>query len=448
MSPSRLSAWKTSISAAFAMVASTAVCLWLARGVTNSNGQWRPVPRVGAAVLMVAAISMGVWLALVLTGGMIALRRDSLEARGTPYAPGEPRERRAPRLTRTARRVDGDERRRRDVPRPLRLRPGELVEVRSMQEILTTLDQRGRLDELMFMPEMAALSGQRFRVFRRVDKLNDWVDHTGLRQLTDTVLLDGLRCDGSGHDGCQARCYTRWKESWLRRVDDTGARTTDAPIAIAATTATAQSPGALDLYQLAKRTDAETQEERWVCQATELSAGTTPLRWGDPRHYLRDLHTGNIRPRPLLVGVALAAFNRVQRARRGVTFPTKDLPDRSTSPDVRLGLKPGDLVRVKTKADILATLNSNSRNRGLWFDIEMMRYCGEIHTVTVRVERLIEERSGRMRAISNPCVILDDLGASGEYVGFCAQNEAIFWREIWLDRVDPAEDRHSAETHT
>ena len=35
-----------------------------------------------------------------------------------------------------------------------------------------------------------------------------------------TVYLEDLRCDGSGHDGCQAGCKIYWKEAWLRRVED------------------------------------------------------------------------------------------------------------------------------------------------------------------------------------------------------------------------------------
>ena len=38
------------------------------------------------------------------------------------------------------------------------------------------------------------------------------------RRLRDAVLLEDLRCDGSGHGGCQAGCRIYWKESWLRRV--------------------------------------------------------------------------------------------------------------------------------------------------------------------------------------------------------------------------------------
>ena len=44
------------------------------------------------------------------------------------------------------------------------MRKGDLVEVRSPEEILATLDPNGELDALPFMPEMADFCGKRFRV--------------------------------------------------------------------------------------------------------------------------------------------------------------------------------------------------------------------------------------------------------------------------------------------
>jgi hypothetical protein len=43
-----------------------------------------------------------------------------------------------------------------------RVRAGEMVEVRSKEEILATLDERGRLHGMPFMPEMLQYCGQRF----------------------------------------------------------------------------------------------------------------------------------------------------------------------------------------------------------------------------------------------------------------------------------------------
>ena len=74
-------------------------------------------------------------------------------------------------------------------PLQLDLRPGEWVEVRSEAEILATLDERGTLDEMPFMPEMLAHCGQRYQVFKRADKTCDTVTWTGLRRMERTVHL-------------------------------------------------------------------------------------------------------------------------------------------------------------------------------------------------------------------------------------------------------------------
>jgi hypothetical protein len=99
------------------------------------------------------------------------------------------------------------------------LRHGDVVEVKSAAEILSTLDEEGALDGLPFMPELAQYCGHCFVVDKRADKVCDTVHYTGSRRLPDAVLLVELRCDGSRHDGCQAECRPFWKEAWLRRVE-------------------------------------------------------------------------------------------------------------------------------------------------------------------------------------------------------------------------------------
>ena len=98
------------------------------------------------------------------------------------------------------------------------LRPGDVVEVRSAAEILATLDDGAALDRMPFMPEMVGHVQRRYKVTRRVDKICDTIAATGSRRMHATVYLEGLRCDGSGHGGCQAGCKIYWKEAWLRRV--------------------------------------------------------------------------------------------------------------------------------------------------------------------------------------------------------------------------------------
>ena len=96
------------------------------------------------------------------------------------------------------------------------LHAGDLVEVLSVEEILATLDAAGTCESLPFMPEMLKFCGQRFHVFKRANKVCDTIDKTGFRRMQHTALLDGSRCDGVDHGGCQAGCMILWKEQWLK----------------------------------------------------------------------------------------------------------------------------------------------------------------------------------------------------------------------------------------
>src|ERR1700736_3045293 len=104
----------------------------------------------------------------------------------------------------------------------LSLRPGDFVEVKSPGEILQTLDADGTLDKLPFMPEMMDFCGKRFQVSQRVVKTCYYGTSSGMRKFPsdDVVLLEGLRCSGESHDGCQKACTIFWREAWLRKVDN------------------------------------------------------------------------------------------------------------------------------------------------------------------------------------------------------------------------------------
>src|SRR5262245_28445774 len=106
--------------------------------------------------------------------------------------------------------------------RDAKLQPGDLVEVRPPDEILKTLDADGTLDHLPFMPEMIELSGKKFRVSRRVVKtcFSGSISTMRVFRHDDVVTLEGVRCSGDAHDGCQKACLIFWREAWLRRIGD------------------------------------------------------------------------------------------------------------------------------------------------------------------------------------------------------------------------------------
>jgi hypothetical protein len=102
------------------------------------------------------------------------------------------------------------------------LQPGQWVEVKSTKEIFATLDDQDKLAGLRFNPEMTKFCGQKFKVFKKLNKII--IESTGeLRRIkVPTVILEGVYCDGRSHGNCDRSCFCFWREAWLRRVDISG----------------------------------------------------------------------------------------------------------------------------------------------------------------------------------------------------------------------------------
>jgi hypothetical protein len=322
------------------------------------------------------------------------------------------------------------------------LKPGDVVEVRAPAEIMATLDGDASLDGMPFMPEMLQHSGKRFTVSRRVEKICDTVSGRPPRSLRmrDTVFLDDLRCDGSAHGGCQAGCRVYWKESWLRRVE-------------AGSEAEGLKRDALaELEELARDAtravrDVEgTATESYRCQATEALRATQPLSNFDLRQYFRELTSGN---------VGLLRFLRVCVRGLGVMIGRRlrlvgyrPLPQREAPVPTHgdLNLQPGEMVEVRSPGEIAPSVDENGKTRGLWFDWEMLPYCGGRYRVKDRVERIIDEQNGQMIEIGSDCLILDGVVCSGECSAghwFCPRAIYPYWREAWLRRVEDSDPSSS-----
>lgn len=101
----------------------------------------------------------------------------------------------------------------------LNLQPGEWVEVKSEKEILAMLDEKGDYKGLRWMCNMRKFCGKRYRVLKRLETM--LLESSGkYRQVKNTVLLEGVICDGQDWFGCDRSCFHFWREIWLRRVED------------------------------------------------------------------------------------------------------------------------------------------------------------------------------------------------------------------------------------
>jgi hypothetical protein len=252
------------------------------------------------------------------------------------------------------------------------------------------------------------------------------------------VHLDGLRCDGSGHDGCQAGCLIYWKTAWLKRSDEAQSvepQGTQGPSGMTAAAAV--------LWRTAKTTGATPADDRYRCQATDLLKATTFVsrreRW-DPRFYLQDLTSGNVRLREFLYFGTMAAFNSFVRWVLRRPYPRVCGTAGEKTPTESLNLQPGEIVHVRSKEEILQTLNTQQRNRGLWFDVEMLPFCGDQNQrVLNRVEKIVDEKTGRLIKLPGSCLILDGVSCGGMRSAtrmFCPRSIFPYWREIWLQRAN------------
>jgi hypothetical protein len=118
------------------------------------------------------------------------------------------------------------------------------------------------------------------------------------------------------------------------------------------------------------------------------------------------------------------------------------VPRGQKTPAASLNLQPGELVRVRSYDEILATLNEDSHNRGMYFDPEMVLFCGGTYRVIDRVTRLINEKTGKMQNLKNDCIILGEVVCQACYSKnrrFCPRAIYPYWREIWLERAAPGE---------
>jgi hypothetical protein len=344
------------------------------------------------------------------------------------------------------------------------IRAGDWIEVRSKEEILASLDKGGRLGGMPFMPQMFKYCGQRFQVHKRAHKSCDPYGPAGLWVDGDAIHLN-LRCDGEAYAGCQAACMMFWREAWLKPAP--GPQSQEAPNKeIASKPAADMGTGCTDqdIWDATHCVDAEGQT-RYRCQVVCLADFTSKLPWWNFKQYLLDYNYGNVSAAGLFQQAAYAIYwhatqayryrwgigapgrslyDQFQKLRGGTPFPFRRglIPLGQPNPVSDLNLQPGELVRVKSHREIMATNNVKNRNNGMGFDVEMVPYCGKVFQVRARVHKFLDERTGLPKYMKTPAVILEGVWCQSCYSPHrmgCPRSIYSWWREVWLERVDEKE---------
>ena len=285
-----------------------------------------------------------------------------------------------------------------------------------------TLDDDGAIDHVPFMPEMVELCGKRFRVSRRVVKscysaLGSW---STMREFPDddVVTLDGVRCDGAAHDGCQKACMIFWRETWLRKVES----------------ASVPSPvDAASCARLHARLKTSTGPNTYFCQASEFLKATRGIdRRAQLRKSVTEVQAGNCNALQMVRRLAIWFFWKVRRKLLGEFSKGRN----GATPTESLNLQPGEWVEVKPLEDIRATLNEEGFNRGMYFSPDLRLFCGGRYRVGGRLDKIILDGSGKMRQLRNTVQLEGSLcGCANICLGGCSRSEVVYWREIWLRRL-------------
>ena len=294
---------------------------------------------------------------------------------------------------------------------------GEIVEVRSEPEILASLDGDGTLEGVPFMPQMWQYCGKKFRVFKRADKI--CVEGAYISRMRDAVFLEGVRCGGDALDGCQRMCMTFWKEQWLKKA---GSAAPDELQVHGISALSAGPPTPLE------------KDKVYFCQSTNIRKATQHLPSWDLRQYIRDFTSGNFTLGQIAKALYIDMYNRIMRFTGGPEFGAAR-GEGTITPAVSLNLQPGELVEVKSRDEIIASLDAKGRNRGLSIDHEMLRHSGRRFRVLVRVDRIILETTGKMKEIRDT-VLLEGVTCEGLCRRACSRNSYPMWREAWLKRVE------------
>lgn len=138
----------------------------------------------------------------------------------------------------------------------------------------------------------------------------------------------------------------------------------------------------------------------------------------------------------LTVRIRRALARRLHRLVNSVVEP----PERKLRvirPESRPGIvfMEGSLVRVKTLEEIEKTLDVGRKCRGLTFMEPMAAYCGQVLTVRKRVDRMYDEKTGKLVKLKD-VVLLE--GAICEGKGTFAEETCdrscfFFFKTDWLD---------------
>lgn len=100
-----------------------------------------------------------------------------------------------------------------------------------------------------------------------------------------------------------------------------------------------------------------------------------------------------------------------------------------------MNFQPGDRVRVRTKEEILPTLDFERKFHGCTFLDCMWQFCGTTQVIYKPMVRFLDERDFKFKK-TRGIVLLEGVFCDGilEF-GHCDRSCFLFWREEWLEKL-------------
>jgi hypothetical protein len=95
---------------------------------------------------------------------------------------------------------------------------GDIVRVRSREEITSTLDPFKELKGCAFLPAMYQYCGTQQRVLKSMQHFLDERDYKR-KKVRGVILLENVICNGTPAFGpCDRCCFLFWREEWLEKI--------------------------------------------------------------------------------------------------------------------------------------------------------------------------------------------------------------------------------------
>lgn len=271
---------------------------------------------------------------------------------------------------------------------------GNIVKVKLLEEIKSTLDDNNSLDKMPFMPEMVKFCGKKFRI----KKLANFVykNKKGIRAINNAILLDNIYCDGSSHNGCVKSCSIFWRKEWLTHCADENYEHFNHNVSY--------NTNLVEFKTIIN--------DSYYCQSSQLQYFSKALNIFVKSKYLfKEFFAGN---KPVILIIINVFYHLELKNLHIINYSLCWIikGNKVTTPSESLNLEKGDLVEIRSKEEIIRTLDKTGKNRGMLFSQEMHSFCGQKFRVRSKLNRMITEDTGKMVEIKNT-VLLEGLTCNG-----------------------------------